>query len=90
MSERPFDLLSESINKNVLVVLKGGRQISGALKAYDIHMNLHLEEANEIVDGEMKTKYGKVFIRGDNVILITPWLKTFLFNKHYFYIDING
>lgn len=71
-AERPFDLLSESINKEVLVVLKGGRQIRGTMKAYDVHMNLHLESATELVDGEMKTNFGKVFIRGDNVILITP------------------
>jgi small nuclear ribonucleoprotein len=72
MSERPFDLLSEALNKEVLVVLKGGRQIRGTMKAYDVHMNLHLENANELVDGEMKTNYGKVFVRGDSVILITP------------------
>ena len=72
MSERPFDLLNEAINKEVLVILKGGRQIRGTMKAYDVHMNLHLENASELVDGEMKTNYGKVFIRGDSVILITP------------------
>ncbi|MDD3083744.1 MAG: small nuclear ribonucleoprotein [Candidatus ainarchaeum sp.] len=72
MENRPFDLLNNAINKEVLIVLKGGRQIRGLLKAYDVHMNLHLENANELVDGEMKTNYGKVFVRGDNVILITP------------------
>ncbi len=72
MENRPFDLLNNSINKEVLIVLKGDRQIRGILKAYDVHMNLHLENANELIDGEMKTNYGKVFVRGDNVILITP------------------
>ncbi|MDD4250988.1 MAG: small nuclear ribonucleoprotein [Candidatus ainarchaeum sp.] len=72
MENRPFDLLSNSINKEVLIILKGGRQIRGVLKAFDVHMNLHLESANELVDGEMKTNYGKVFVRGDSVVLITP------------------
>ncbi len=72
MENRPFDLLSEAINKDVLIILKGGRQIRGNLKAYDIHMNLHLENASELVEGEMKTNYGKAFVRGDNVILIIP------------------
>lgn len=72
MSERPFDLLNDTINKEVLVVLKGNHQVRGTLKAFDIHMNLHLENASELVDGEMKTKYGKVLVRGDSVILVSP------------------
>ena len=72
MSERPFDLLNDAINKEVLVVLKGNHQVRGTLKAFDIHMNLHLENASELVDGEMKTKYGKVLVRGDSVILVSP------------------
>ena len=76
---KPFDLLNESLGKEILVVLKGDVQVRGTLKAFDIHMNLNLENANELVDGEMKTNYGKVLLRGDSVILISPWLKSFLF-----------
>jgi len=72
MSNRPFDLLNEAIEKEVLVVLKGNQQVRGTLKAFDVHMNLHLENASQVVDGEMKTKYGKVMVRGDSVILISP------------------
>jgi len=72
MSERPFDLLNDAINKEVLVVLKGNHQVRGTLKAFDIHMNLHLENASELIEGEMKTKYGKVLVRGDSVILVSP------------------
>ena len=72
MSNRPFDLLNEALNKEVLVVLKGDRQIRGTLKAFDVHMNLNLENASQIVDGEMKTKYGRLLVRGDSVILISP------------------
>jgi small nuclear ribonucleoprotein len=69
---KPFDLLNESLGKEILVVLKGDVQIRGTLKAFDIHMNLNLENANELVNGEMKTNYGKVLLRGDSVILISP------------------
>ena len=72
MNNRPFDLLNDAIDKEVLVVLKGSQQVRGTLKAFDVHMNLHLENASQIVEGEIKTKYGKVMIRGDSVIMISP------------------
>lgn len=71
-ASRPFDWLSESINKNVLVELKGNIQFRGVLKAFDVHMNIVLEAAESLENGETKTKYGKVVLRGDNILLISP------------------
>lgn len=72
MTSRPFDLLNESIGKEVLVVLKDNIRIRGTLKAFDVHMNIVLENAAQIENGEMKTKYGKLILRGDTVVLISP------------------
>lgn len=69
---RPFDLLSSSIGKNVLVELKGNLSFRGKLTAFDVHMNLTLEEAEKLENGEVKTKYGTIILRGDNVIFISP------------------
>ena len=73
IASRPFDLLNDSIGKDVLVLLKGNVKIRGTLKAFDVHMNIVLENAEELgAEGEMKTKYGKVILRGDSVILMSP------------------
>ena len=40
MTTRPFDLLNESIGKDVLAVLKDNLKIRGTLKAFDVHMNI--------------------------------------------------
>ncbi len=69
--ERPFDLLNDSIGKKVLVNLKGGKEVSGELKAFDQHMNLVLSEAVELEGGERKQSLGKVIVRGDNIYYVS-------------------
>ena len=69
---RPLDTLNKARNKQVIVELKNGKQFVGKLTAFDIHINVVLESAEERVDGEMKRKLGSVFIRGDTIIMISP------------------
>ncbi|MDP6671228.1 MAG: small nuclear ribonucleoprotein [archaeon] len=72
MANRPFDLLNDAIGKEVLVTLKGSMEVRGTLKAFDVHMNIVLENAEQLENGEAKKKLGKLMVRGDNVILISP------------------
>lgn len=69
---RPLDALNKSRNKRVIVELKNGKQYVGNLKAFDIHINVVLEDAEERSEGEIKRKLGVVFIRGDTIIIISP------------------
>ncbi len=71
-ADRPLDALNRARGLRVLVELKNGRQLLGKLKAFDIHINTVLEEAEERVDGQVTRKLGNVFIRGDTIILISP------------------
>jgi len=71
-ASRPLDALNSSRNKRVIVELKNGKQILGLLKAFDIHINIVLDEAEERHEGELKRKLGTVFIRGDTIIIISP------------------
>ncbi|HOW29552.1 MAG TPA: small nuclear ribonucleoprotein [archaeon] len=68
---RPFDMLNNSLNKQVLIMLKGNVMVRGKLKAFDVHLNIVLEDAEELDNGKVKTKYVEVFLRGDTVILVT-------------------
>jgi small nuclear ribonucleoprotein len=69
---RPFDLLNNVMHKPVLVRLKGNRQLRGKLAAFDQHMNLVLEEADELEDDATKAKIGMVIVRGDNILYVSP------------------
>lgn len=71
--ERPLDALNAARNKRVLVELKSKRQIVGLLKAFDIHINIVLDDAEERDEnGQMVRKLGNVFIRGDMIVLVSP------------------
>jgi small nuclear ribonucleoprotein len=70
--KRPFDILNAALNNNVVVGLKGGRDIRGLMVSYDIHMNIVLEKAEELANGEVKRGIGTVLLRGDSVVYISP------------------
>lgn len=71
--ERPLDGLNEAKGKRVLVDLKNKKQVIGTLVAFDVHPNVVLDNAEERgEDGKMTRKLGKVFIRGDMIILVAP------------------
>jgi len=69
---RPLDLLNNSKNKEVSVNLKGGKQLVGTLLAFDIHVNLVLDNVKEMENGETKRNLGLTFLRGDTIIFISP------------------
>ena len=64
-------VLDESAGKVVLIKLKGGKIIRGILQGFDQHMNILLEESEEVIE-EGSKNLGTIVLRGDNVILISP------------------
>ncbi len=69
---RPLDALNKARNKRIMIELKNGRQYVGTLVAFDIHINVVLEDAEELFEGEVKRKLGTVFIRGDTITIASP------------------
>ena len=70
--ERPLDLLNSSKGKEILVQLKNDKQLVGKLLAFDIHINIVLDNAKEVVGGEVRRNIGLTFLRGDTIIFISP------------------
>ncbi len=65
-------ILDESINKTVLIKLKGSKTIRGNLLGFDQHMNLLLDQSEEIPSEGDSKDLGTLVVRGDNVIMISP------------------
>ena len=65
------ELLTKALGNTVLVRLKGGREVRGGLMSFDQHLNLVLDEAEEIKDNKTR-RLGMIIVRGDNVVFISP------------------
>ncbi|KIJ58310.1 hypothetical protein HYDPIDRAFT_172020 [Hydnomerulius pinastri MD-312] len=85
--QEPFDLIRLSLSERVFVKLRGDRELTGILHAYDGHMNLILSDVEETImivdsvdasfEGQGTVKVAKrkmemLFVRGDGVILVSP------------------
>ena len=70
-SSRPLDALNKAKGKRVILSLKNGEEIIGVLNAFDLHLNLWLEDA-ERRGNDKTTKLGTIVIRGDNILFISP------------------
>ena len=69
--DRPIDVLNNAKGKRVLVKLKKGLEISGILQAMDLHLNMWLDDAEQVTE-EKKVKLGTILVRGDNIIYVSP------------------
>lgn len=65
-------VLDESIDKVVLIKLKGNKTIRGSLLGFDQHMNLILDGSEEITGDGESNDLGTIVVRGDNVVMISP------------------
>ena len=54
-----------SLSLNVLSPVR-----PGVLACLDGYMNIAMEQTEEYVDGQLKTKYGDAFIRGNNGTIV--------------------
>ena len=70
MADEISTVMSNCQGKVVLLRLRNTKTIQGTLIDFDIHMNLTLNNAEDISD-EKHISLGKILLRGDNVLAIS-------------------
>ena len=70
MSYEISTLMNNTKDKLVTLKLRNTKTIQGILKEFDIHMNMSLEDAED-VSAEKPEKLGKILLRGDNILVIS-------------------
>ena len=69
-AKRPLNVLQKSISKSAWVRLKNDIEYRGKVSNVDPYMNVILVDAEEYENGKLSANYGKVVIRGNNVLYI--------------------
>jgi len=70
MADEISTVMSNCQGKIILLRLRNTKTIQGALIDFDIHMNLTLNNAEDISE-EKHLSLGKILLRGDNILAIS-------------------
>lgn len=63
-------MLQKSTKKTVTVRLKNEVEYKGKMDNVDSYMNLIMTDAEELQQGKVLANYGRVIVRGNNVLFI--------------------
>ena len=69
-AKRPLTTLQKNTKKSVIVRLKNDVEYKGKIVNVDSYMNLIMSDAEEVKDGKTVEKYGRIILRGNNVLFI--------------------
>jgi small nuclear ribonucleoprotein len=69
-AKRPLTTLQKSTKKKVTVRLKNEVEYKGKMDNVDSYMNLIMTDAEEINEDKVIANYGRVIVRGNNVLFI--------------------
>ena len=70
MADEISTVMANCQGKTVLLRLRDTKSLQGILIDFDIHMNLTLENAEDI-SNEKHISLGKILLRGDNILAIS-------------------
>ena len=70
MADEISNLMNKNKNKSILLRLRNNKTVKGDLLDFDVHMNLTLENAEDISE-EKTQQLGKILLRGDNILAIS-------------------
>jgi len=69
-AKRPLTMLQKSTKRKVVVRLKNEVEYKGKMENVDSYMNLIMTDAEEVHDNKVIANYGRVIVRGNNVLFI--------------------
>jgi len=70
-SKKPLNVLIKQMNSYIGVTLKNNIEYRGTMVHCDNYMNIILDGASEYNGDQLVANYGKILVRGNNILYIT-------------------
>ena len=70
MADEISNLMNKNKHKSILLRLRNNKTVKGQLLDFDVHMNLTLENAEDVSEDKSQN-LGKILLRGDNILAIS-------------------
>jgi len=70
-SKKPLNVLIKQMNSYIGVTLKNNIEYRGTMVHCDNFMNIILDSASEYNGDQLVANYGKILVRGNNILYIT-------------------
>ena len=70
-SKKPLNVLTRQMNAYIAIMLKNNVEYRGVMVHCDTYMNIILNGASEHHDDQLIANYGRVLVRGNNILYIT-------------------
>ncbi len=69
-AKSPISILEKAVWKPISIFLEDGLEYMGRMVNVDAYMNIVLLDAEEYSFNTLTTNYGRIIIRGNNILLI--------------------
>ena len=69
-AKRPLTTLQKNTKKSIIVRLKNDVEYRGKIDNVDSYMNFIMSDSEDLNDGKIVEKYGRIILRGNNVLFI--------------------
>ncbi len=69
-AKSPISILEKAVRKHISIMLKDGLEYRGRMVNVDSYMNIVLQDAEEYSFDTLTANYGRILLRGSNILLI--------------------
>ncbi len=69
-AKSPISILKKAVRKHISIMLKDGLEYRGRMVNVDSYMNIVLQDAEEYSFDTLTANYGRILLRGSNILLI--------------------